>query len=315
MDNLSSLTDRLKLLADGTRLRLLSLLGQEELTVGELSSILGVGQSTISSQLARLRESRMVLDRREGTRCYYRMPKELFDADGRALWDLLVHELERDPLLQADRDRMEEVILARRTGAWVDRAAGSLDRRYVPGRSFESVAAGLATLLELGVCVDMGSGDGALLELLAPASKELICVDLHPHMIEVGQARAREGRLTHVRFVMGDMQDPPIEHQSADTVLFLQSLQYSVEPAQALQTAHRVLRPGGRCLVLTLGRHKETRIQKEYGHAHAGFTPAMLRKWLEAAGFANVTCRKAGYDHRNPGLPILVAVGVREDRA
>ena len=255
----------------------------------------------------------MVLDRREGTRCYYRMPPELFDADGRALWDLLEHELERDPLLQADRDRMEEVILARRTGAWVDKAAGSLDRRYVPGRSFESVAAGLATLLELGTCVDMGSGDGALLELLAPACHELICVDRHPRMIEVGQARAREGRLEHVRFVQGDMQEPPLGSDTADSVLFLQSLQYADQPDEALVTAHRILRPGGRCLVLTLGRHRESRLQKEYGHAHPGFTPAMLRKWLESAGFGNPVCRKAGYDHRNPGLPILVALGIKKN--
>ncbi len=312
MDDLSSITDRLRLLADPTRIRVLNLLAAEELTVGELASALAQGQSTVSSQLARLREAELVQDRRDGTRSFYRLGAAALANGERRFWDLLEEQLAEDPVLVADRERMERVVLARQGGSWVDRAAGSLDRRYVPGRSFETLAVGLSTLLELGDCIDMGSGDGSLLELLAPACRSLICLDQHEGMIAAGKRRmaaTRSGRFRKVRFLLGDMHAPPLEDGCADSVLFLQSLQYADRPAQVIAAAAQLLRPNGACLLLTLGKHKDRRIQAEYGHRHLGFTPAMLRKWLSAAGFEVLVCERRGHDARSPQLPILVAHG------
>ncbi|MDP6423294.1 MAG: metalloregulator ArsR/SmtB family transcription factor [Planctomycetota bacterium] len=307
MKDLASITERLKVLADGTRLRILHLLRAEELTVGELATALGHGQSTVSSQLARLREAGLVHDRRDGTRSYYRLNPLSLDGTDHVFWKLVLDRLVEDPMFAADRKRLDQTLLARSGGTWVDRAAGSLDRRYIPGRNFESLAVGLAALLELGDCVDMGSGDGALLDLIAPAARALHCIDDHVGMIEAGARRIRAGGFAHARFLKGDMHEPPLEAESADTVLFLQSLQYAADPERAIAAAGRVLRPGGRCLVLTLGEHRDERTILEYGHLHPGFTAKRLRGWLAAAGLVVDRCELSGHDHRQPQLPILLA--------
>ena len=316
MEDLSSITDRLKLLGDPTRLRVLHLLKLEELTVGELAATLGQGQSTISSHLARLREAGMVLDRRDGTRSYYRLNVLGVDDRDQPFWSACEGKLTEDPMLIADRDRLEQVILARQDGSWVDRAAGSLDRRYVPGRSFETLALAFASLLELGDCVDMGSGDGSLLEWIVPATTSLICLDAHPGMVESGQKRIAAGKFRAAKFIEGDMHDPPLSAESADTVLFVQSLQYAARPARAIEAAAGLLRPGGRCLVLTLGAHRDQRIRSEYGHEHSGFQGAKLRRFFEDAGLVVSRCEKVAQDSRSPQLPILLGLASKsEDRS
>lgn len=310
MKDLAAITDRLKLLGDPTRLRVLHLLELEELTVGELASILSQGQSTVSAHLARLREASLVLDRRAGTRSYYRLNALGLDDSERSIWQLCAGKLLEDPILGADRDRMEQVVLARQAGSWVDRAAGSLDRRYVPGRSFESLSSAFSCLLDLGDCVDMGSGDGALLDFIVPATRSLVCLDQHPGMVESGQKRIAAGKFQTAKFMLGDMHDPPLEDSSVDTVLFVQSLQYAKKPAVAVRSASRILRRGGRCLVLTLASHKDQRIQREYGHEHAGFAPAKLRRFFEDAGLTVQRCERVGQDTRSPQLPILLGLAV-----
>lgn len=311
MDDLTSITDRLRLLGDATRLRVLHLLKLEELTVGELAASLAQGQSTISTHLARLREAGLVLDRRDGTRAYYRIHGTATSPEAQGFWSLCEQRLAEDPTLVADRDRMEQVVLARHEGSWLDRAAGSLDRRYVPGRSFESLALAFASLLDLGDCVDMGSGDGALLEWLVPACRSLICLDNHAGMVESGQQRIVAGKYEAAEFRLGDMHDPPLAAATADTVLFVQSLQYADNPGLALSASARLLRPGGRCLVLTLGPHEDRRITSEYGHLHGGFSVAKLKRLLQTAGLEVLRCDRVGHDARSPQLPILLAVGRR----
>ena len=249
-----------------------------------------------------------MLDRRAGTRSYYRRNALGLDESDRSIWELCAGKLLEDPILGADRDRMEQVVLARQAGSWVDRAAGSLDRRYVPGRSFESLSTAFACLLDLGDCVDMGSGDGALLDFVAPATKSLVCLDQHPGMVESGQRRIAAGKFDNAEFLQGDMHAPPLADASVDTVLFVQSLQYAEKPGVAISRAARLLRPGGRCLVLTLGAHKDQRIQREYGHEHAGFTPSKLRRFFEDAGLAVERCERVGQDTRSPQLPILLGL-------
>lgn len=312
MEDLSAITDRLRLLGDATRLRALHLLKLEELTVGELASVLAQGQSTISAHLARLRESGLVLDRRAGTRSYYRLNELGLAQDERAIWELCSGKLTEDPILASDRDRMEQVILARQEGTWVDRAAGSLDRRYVPGRSFESLSGAFACLMDLGDCVDMGSGDGALLDFIAPAARSLVCLDQHPGMVESGKKRIAARKREHADFILGDMHDPPLDAASCDTVLFVQSLQYADRPEKAVRGAAKLLRRGGRCLVLTLGAHKDQRIRREYGHQHSGFTPAKLRRFFEDAELTVLRCERVGQDTRCPQLPIVLGLARRD---
>jgi DNA-binding transcriptional ArsR family regulator len=124
MEALSSLTERLKLLSDPTRVRILSLLEAEELSVGELCEVLGQGQSSTSNHLARLKEASLVSDRRNGTRSYYRFVRGREEDAGHAIWEWLEAKLASDPTLQADRERMEQIVLARHSGG-----LGSIGRR------------------------------------------------------------------------------------------------------------------------------------------------------------------------------------------
>jgi ubiquinone/menaquinone biosynthesis C-methylase UbiE len=171
------------------------------------------------------------------------------------------------------------------------------------------VAVALAHLMDLGDCVDMGSGDGALIDLLLPGCRTLTCIDLHPRMVQHGQQRVQARKDQTLCFLEGDMQEPPLAPQSADTVLFLQSLQYAEDPKQALASAFEILRPGGRVLVQTLQKHQDDRLLAEYGHVHRGFTKSSLRSWIERAGFESVLAEKAGHDHRMQHLALLVASG------
>jgi ArsR family transcriptional regulator len=165
---------------------------------------------------------------------------------------------------------------------------------------------GLSPLLDLGDCVDMGAGDGALLDLIAPSSRSMVCIDDHQGMVEAGNKRLAGSAYEHVRFVQGDMHDPPLGDESADTVLFLQSLQYAAEPERALVAAARLLRPAGRCVVLTLGRHADQRLATDYGHRHLGFESEALSGWFVRAGLVCKRCELTGHDVRSPQLPILM---------
>jgi ArsR family transcriptional regulator len=309
MNDLPALVDHLKLLGDRTRLRLLALIREEELSVGELSEILSQRQSTVSSQLSRLREAGMVLDRREGTRSFYRFPSDRRDE----LWELITRSVGDDPVLGKDRERLDQVLLERRGGNWLDQVAGSLDRRWVPGRSFASLTFGLSLLLDLGVCLDMGSGDGALLSLLAPAADRLICLDSHPRMVQMGRKRALDGGHPNVLFLRADMQNVPLKGGTMDTVFLLQSLQYARDPQQVLQEAGRLTRPGGRCLVVTLETHEDQRICEEYGHVWQGFEKKDLVDWMNTAGFMEQRHSEVSADPRANHLMVLSMLGEKQE--
>ncbi len=308
MNDLPALVDHLKLLGDRTRLRLLALIREEELSVGELSEILNQRQSTVSSQLSRLREAGMVLDRREGTRSFYRFRGSQRDE----FWDLITRSVGNDPVLGKDRERMDQVLLDRRGGNWLDQVAGSLDRHWVPGRSFASLTFGFSLFLDLGVCLDMGSGDGALLSLLAPTAKRLICLDSHPRMVEMGCKKASEEGHPNVYFLRADMQDVPLEDGCVDTVLLLQSLQYARAPERVLAEAGRLTRAGGKCLLVTLQAHEDQRICEEYGHVWRGFDKKDLEGWMGDAGFVEQRHSEVSADPRANHLQVLSLLGEKK---
>lgn len=308
MAELRTLTEALGSLADPTRIRILSLLEEEDLAVHELLDVLGGSQSSLSTHLARLKKAGLVADRREGTRSFYRLADGESGSEGRAAWRAIRHTLVEDSHLAADREALRAVLARRREESWADRVAGALHRQYIPGRGWESVAFCVAGLLDLGDVVDLGSGDGALVSLLAPQSKHYTCIDLSQRMVDAGQRRVRAAGLQHVSFVVADMAAPPLPDASADTVLLLQSLQYAEEPATVVQAAARLLRPGGRCVILTLARHDDDNLRSQYGHAHLGFDPKSLAAWLRKAGLTQERIATVAVEHRSPHLRSLLVI-------
>jgi len=174
-----------------------------------------------------------------------------------------------------------------------------MERHYSPGRTWQSLAVGLAALLDLGDVLDVGSGDGAAAGYLAPYCRSLTCIDRNPRMIEA--AKERLGRHENVRTELADVHDLPFEGAAFDSILLFHTLTYAEKPQRALEECARVLRPGGRVVVLSLDAHEQSEITRPYGERHAGFTPRVLKNMLGRAGldvtFAEVACREMKKPH------------------
>ncbi len=302
MSTLSSITDLCKLLGDPTRLRLLALLIDEELTVAELTAAVELPQPRVSTHLGRLREARLVVDRRVGSSAWYRLHP-------RALDNPLVQSAlgGQDPLIDADRRRMERILAERGQGGWADRVAGAMERHYSPGRTWEALARGLCGMLELGSVLDIAAGDGAVARLVAPFASQVVCLDHSERVLDRGRGSALE----NMQFVLGDMHDLPFPGQHFDHALLLTALVYASQPQRALAEAARVLRPGGRLVATALSSHAFSEAVAPYDHLHLGFAPEQLREWSEAAGLRVQSCRVTSRERRAPHFEVLTLVAER----
>ena len=297
------------MLADASRVRLLALLVDEELTVAELSTITRLKQPRVSTHLARLKESGLVVDRRSGVAAYYRAAIADWPAPTRALWDSL-YEHTRDAVLAEDRARRQEVLAARSgNGNWADTVAGDMERHYSPGRTWEASMRACLELLELGDVLDVASGDGALAQLLAPRARTLTCVDLSERVVAAGRMRLADQ--PHARVVQGDMHELPLTDASVDLVLLLQALPFSEQPDRVLSEAARVLRPNGRLLLTCLDLHEHRSVVAPFGHRNLGFLPADLRRLLADAGFHDTRITSGGVEARPPHFQVWVATARR----
>jgi SAM-dependent methyltransferase len=295
----------LRTLADASRVRLLALLVDEELTVAELSTITRLKQPRVSTHLSKLKEAGLVTDRRSGAAAYYRATTEDWPASTRALWDgLQVHT--RDAVLEEDQLRRQQVLSARLGDAsWADSVAGDMERHYSPGRSWEASMRAFLELLDLGDVLDVASGDGALAQLLAPRVRSLSCVDLSERVVAAGRTRLADHPQATV--LQGDMHALPLADQSFDLVLLLQALPYSEQPDRVLREALRMLRPGGRLLLTCLDAHQHRSVVAPFGHRNLGFSPNDLRQLLDSAQFLDTQISSGGVEARAPHFQVWVA--------
>jgi len=292
-----------RLLADTTRLRLLLLLEQEEMSVAELSGITQLAQPRVSTHLAKLKESEMVLDRREGVFVYYRICSPIADSSLNSLWQLLRSNT-NDPLIQQDLSRIPEVLQKRAGGStWADSVAGDMERHYSPGRTWEATARGLVHLLEPGDVLDGASGDGVLAELLASRAKSITCLDISERVVEAGRRRLEA--FDHVKFERGDMHSLPVDDASFDTVLLMHALTYTAHPRTVISEASRVLKPGGKLLAVTLLKHQHEKAVEPYNHVNLGFTTKQLEKICMDAGLRVLSCNISAIEKRRPNFSVL----------
>jgi SAM-dependent methyltransferase len=216
-----------------------------------------------------------------------------------------------DPTLTGDQKRLLE-LEAERRGGLPDSAADDLERDYSPGRTWQSLAVGLAAFLDLGDVLDVGSGDGAAAVSLAPYCKSLTCIDTNLRMIDLAKERLGKLASAHpdldVRAQVADVHELPFRPASFDAVLVFHTLTYAQHPARALAECARVLRPGGRLVLLCLDQHEQHEVTARYGERHPGFSPRAVRRLLSAAGLdvvsSDVACREA----RKPHLQVVLAI-------
>ncbi|HST30384.1 MAG TPA: metalloregulator ArsR/SmtB family transcription factor [Chthoniobacterales bacterium] len=304
----------LRLLADPTRLRLVLLLEQEELSVAELQQILGMGQSRISSHLAQLKRAGVVEDRRAGKNVYYGASKAAGKNGARGriqeILQLLVREV---PETARDRTALKLVLRKRQDKAreYFDQLAGKFGRSYVPGRSWKALSHALISLVPRLTIVDLGAGEGTLSQLLARNARKVIAVDNSPKMVEFGSKLAKEHGFKNLEYRLGDLEDPPIAKESIDLVLLSQALHHAIKPERAIKSAHRILKKNGRIVVLDLLSHHFERARKLYSDRWLGFSEVRLHQLLEGVGFRDVEVSVVSREKENPHFQTVFATGVK----
>lgn len=296
----------LQVFADPVRIRLAALLDGNELSVAEITQVMRMVQSRVSTHLGRLRDAGILRDRRQGTSTYYALNDGAMPEAARRLWEL-VAEHRNEAEWQADRARCEEVLRRRhKAGGWPDSVAGQMDRHYSPGRTWEATTLGFLSFIRLGDVLDAGSGDGMVASMLARRCRSITCLDISAKVLQAAQQRL--AGIGNVAFAPGDIHALPFPDAAFDHVLFLNVLPYSREPLRALCEAARVLRPGGNLLISTLASHEHGEITDGYGHVNRGFRPSSLQRWLEReAGLVVERCEITCHEKREPHFPILSA--------
>ena len=301
--DLEAWSARLKVLADATRVRLLTLLEGEELTVAELSAITRLAQPRVSTHLARLKEAGLVRDRRAGVSAYYRFDEASLDPALRSLWQTLSTGSD-DPLLRQDAERVAGVLAMRAADQnWADSVAGDMERHYSPGRTWEALARSALPLLTTGDVLDIASGDGVLAELLAPHAHRYVCIDASPRVVAAAKERLRRYKNVEVR--EADMHALPFADASFDLVVLMHALTYAAKPAQAVAEAARVLKRGGRLLLSSLARHEHRNVVEAYGHANLGFSDKDLKRFVDKAGLALQSTETVTREKRPPHFEVI----------
>jgi ArsR family transcriptional regulator len=306
---MASILQSLRALSEPTRLRLLSLLLEEELTVAELQEALGMGQSRISASLGMLRRQGLVLDRRVGKNIYYAaVPAAI--APLREAVSAAVAELAEG---KRDRQALQLVLNKRRDRAadYFDKLAGKFGRTYIPGRSWQALAHGLLRLMPPLIIADMGAGEGTLSQLLARTAKQVIAIDNSPKMVEYGARIAKENGYTNLEYRLGDLEEPPIDSESVDVVLFSQALHHAARPQRAVESAYRILKPGGRILILDLASHTYEQAKELYAHVWLGFSGVELHAMLEKSGFRDLEVSVVAREQQAPNFQTIFATGFK----
>jgi ArsR family transcriptional regulator len=313
MIGLTSTSRLLKALADETRLRILHLLAQEELSGTDLMEILNMGQSRVSTHLALLKEVGLVTDRRHGRRSLF----TIAPGPAAGLWEDVLAENRSSPEFVTDlaglgalRERRK-----RESRAYFDRIAAAFGEQVLPGRTWEGLARALVQLAPRGRYADLGIGDGMLTLMLSDVAHKVTAVDISPEMLNQLRARAAAKGIENIECVEGDIEDLPLPDESFDVVVMSQALHHAVTPSKALGEARRILVPGGRLLILDLLAHTEEWVRDQLQHVHLGFTEPVLERELANAGFERVEVQRAARDPQPPHFMTLIATGTKQSRS
>ncbi len=310
---MSSILKSLRLIADPTRLRILSLLRREELSVVELQEVLGMGQSRISSQLSQLRQAKLVTDRRSGKNIIYTFGNDAAPLDP-CLAETLALAAAEVPEVADDAAALELILAKRRdkARAYFDALAGKFGRTYCPGRSWKALAETLLKLMPPLVIADLGAGEGTFSQLLAQRAERVIAVDNSERMVEYGSGVARENGYTNLEYRLGGIEDPPIADASVDLAFLSQSLHHAAHPEAAIAGAHRILKPGGRIVVLDLLKHQFEDARELYADLWLGFSELEISRFLKNQGFADVEVSVVDRETEPPFFQTLMALGTKE---
>ena len=268
-----------------------------------------MGQSRISTQLSQLKSGGLVRDERSGKHNFYRseMSSSLCQLAREAA--LEVPEVSQDAasLRHLQRKRRDK------TRGYFDELAGRFGKDYVPGRSWKGLAEALLKVTNHGVVADLGAGEGTLAQMLARQAEKVIAVDLSPKMVEFGSELAKRHDLQNLEYRLGDIEGPPLDDRSLDLAFLSQALHHASNPQKALSEAFRIVKPGGRLVVLDLLQHSFEEARELYADVWLGFSEGELAAMLEKAGFVNIETAIVDRETEPPNFQTLLAVARKPD--
>lgn len=279
----------LKAAGEATRLRILALLGQAELSVKDLTAILGQSQPRISRHLKLLAEAGLIVRYPEGAWVFYRLVDD--GAGARLVRDLLALVDPVDAGLARDRERLAEVKREHADAAHRYFAANAGEWDTIRALHVAEDRVEAAILKGLGErrfasLLDLGTGTGRMLELLAPLYDRAVGIDASPSMLSVARANLDAAGVANAQVRLGDIYNLPLPRDAFDVVTIHQVLHFLDDPERALGEAARVLRPGGRMLIVDFAPHALEFLREEHAHRRLGFAPDQVRQWIEARGLA-----------------------------
>ncbi len=271
------LSKAFRVLGDPTRLRIMRLLSETKLNVTEVMQVVGVGQSSVSHHLAKLKGLELIREERQAGFTYYSLAVEADDP--------------RFPLIRLARDADDQHGDGARLTELLERREDrhTLNEKLLePGQSWMLWANALSSLLPPLDVVDFGCGTGVLSVELARWAHQVTAVDRSPVALEAARIRAKREDLHNIQFVEADLHALPKNLGGKDLVVISQSLHHVEQPERVLAGAARVLKPGGRVVVLELMPHDEQWVKSRLGHHHLGFEPSTLVAAMRSAGFGEV---------------------------
>ena len=309
---MASTLKSLRALSAPSRVRLVALLKESELTVRELTEITNMRQSGISMHLGQMQEAGLVESSRDGKNAYYRVALDN-GLDSRSLIELAAAGATEIPEHASDLVNLKRILERRENQdlVYFNRVAGRFDSVYGPGRSWQAFGQLLLRLVPEIVVADLGSGEGLLSELLARKCRRVISVDNSEEIVKFGQAKAERNGLTNLEFRLGDLQHPPIDDASVDLAILSQALHHAEEPARAIESAFRIIKPGGQLMILDLVVHKFDKARELFGDRWLGFAESELHQWLESAGFGQIEISVVSREEEEPNFETLLASATR----
>jgi ubiquinone/menaquinone biosynthesis C-methylase UbiE/DNA-binding transcriptional ArsR family regulator len=310
-----ALNTALKAAGEETRLRVLALLAEAELTVSDLTDILRQSQPRISRHLKLLAEAGLVERFREGTWAFFRLAEHGGGSDvARALLDRLDPA---DPVIARDRERLADVRAARAAAAqaYFRAHAAEWDRirkLHVPEAAVEDAIRAALADKPFRSLLDLGTGTGRMLELFGPEIERGLGLDLSLDMLLLARDRLERAGLRHCSVRQGDLYDLPLADGAFDVVILHQVLHFLDDGGRAIREAARVLRPGGRLLVVDFAPHEQEFLREQFAHRRLGFAPETVTQWMVASGLEPVMHRSLAPERGSDGK-IAVSLWLARD--
>ncbi len=294
---LDQMVDVLKAVAEPSRLRILALLSKGDLTVSDLTTILGQSQPRVSRHLKLLGEADLIDRYQEGAWAYFRLSDNALC--GEVARNLLIRLDATDALIERDLERLSQVKSNRqeKAAAYFSANAGSWDeirKLHVSENAVEAALKAIVGDKPFQAMLDVGTGTGRLLELFSPLYSRGLGIDINRDMLAVARANLDLATVSNAQVRQGDVYALPVERENFDLVTIHQVLHFLDDPQAAIREATRALRPGGRLLIVDFAPHKLEFLREEHAHLRLGFSDEQMLGWLKETGLEPDTTTELG---------------------